>query len=169
MFRWADQQLCTIHIDQYRVIPLVCIDDKGMSLLYFGLTAIWNCTAHQILVPWRYVHPQTDHVTFRPARYVHWTFRPLWQFTTVTLRHPFILILWHFVTLFFYYCDTLTPCYCVQVTNVHPPKSWTFCYCIRTSTYFYLECDMASTFAHKWNVVTVCNWRRAPPPPYKCR
>jgi hypothetical protein len=46
-----------------------------------------------VSVPWRYIHPQTDYMTFRPARYVHWTNRPLWQLTTVTLRHPLVLLL----------------------------------------------------------------------------
>jgi hypothetical protein len=38
-------------------------------------------------VPWRSVHPQTDHVTFRPKLSVHPTNRLLWQFTTVTNVH----------------------------------------------------------------------------------
>ncbi len=37
-------------------------------------------------VPWRSVHRQTDHATFRPRRSVHPTNRLLWQFTTVTFR-----------------------------------------------------------------------------------
>jgi hypothetical protein len=53
----------------------------------------------------------------------------------------------------FYYCDTLPPpSQYVQVTNVYPPKSCTFCHCVRMSTFFHLECDRTSTFALKWNV-----------------
>ncbi len=52
------------------------------------------------MVHWRSVHPQTDHVTFRPTLFVHPTNRLLWHFTTVTFRlkvdglsvHP---KLWH--------------------------------------------------------------------------
>ncbi len=74
------------------------------------------------------------------------------------------LLLWHFDPLTFYYCDgwtqwnfttaTLGPLFGrVQVTNIRPPlKSWTFCHCNRTSTYFYLDCDRMSTFALKRNV-----------------
>ncbi len=46
-------------------------------------------------VPWRYVHPQTDQATFRPAPYVHPTYCPLWQFSTATLRPCDIFLLWH--------------------------------------------------------------------------
>jgi hypothetical protein len=38
-------------------------------------------------VPWRSVHPQTNHVTFRPKLSVHPTNRLLWQFTIVTIVH----------------------------------------------------------------------------------
>ncbi len=59
-------------------------------------------------VPWRYVHPQTDHVTFRPTPYVHPTFHPLWQFTIVTIRPPNILLLWQIDPMTIYYCDNST-------------------------------------------------------------
>jgi hypothetical protein len=53
----------------------------------------------------------------------------------------------------FYYCDTWSPIWFIQVTNIHPsPKSWTFSHCNRTSTFFYLDCDRTSTFALKQNV-----------------
>ncbi len=59
-------------------------------------------------VPWHYVHPQTDHVTFRPTPYVHPTFHPLWQFTIVTIWPLKILLLWQIDPMTIYYCDNLT-------------------------------------------------------------
>jgi hypothetical protein len=125
------------------------------------------------LVPWHYVHPQTDHATFRPTPYGHPTFRPLWQFTTVhfdpitfyycdrwtqwqfttvTLRPLYILLLWQMDPVTIYYCDTSPPIRYIQVTNVTPPKSRMFCHCNRMSTFFYLDCDRTSTFVLKRNV-----------------
>jgi hypothetical protein len=69
-------------------------------LHYFGV---------KIEVPWRYVHPQNDHATFRPTPYFHPTFRPLWQFTTVKLRPLNIFRLWQMDTVTIYYCDNSTP------------------------------------------------------------
>ncbi len=51
----------------------------------------WNISKnllHGILmVPWRSVHPQTDHATFWPKLSIHPTNRLLWQFTIVTIVH----------------------------------------------------------------------------------
>ncbi len=77
-------------------------------------------------MPRRYVHPQTDHVTFRPARYVHWTNRPLWQFTTVTLRPCDIFLLWHSDSVTF---STVTFRLKVDRLSIHP-KKWTFCHTV---------------------------------------
>jgi hypothetical protein len=55
--------------------------------------------------PWRYVHPQTNHVTFRPTPYVHPTFCPLWQFSTATLRPCDIFLLRHSDSVTIFYCD----------------------------------------------------------------
>ncbi len=64
--------------------------------------------SHEERVPWRYVHPQTDHVTFRTTPYVHPTFCPLWQFSTATLRPSDIFLLWHSDSVTIFYCDTST-------------------------------------------------------------
>ncbi len=64
------------------------------------------------LVPWRYVHPQTDHATFRPT-----PFHPLWQFTIVTIRPLNILLLWQMDPVTIYYCDTPTPWHFTTVTD----------------------------------------------------
>jgi hypothetical protein len=62
---------------------------------------------------------------------------PLWQLTTVTLRPSNILLQWQMGPVTFYYCDIWSPIWYVQVTNVHPPKSWTSCNCIRMSTFLF--------------------------------
>ncbi len=96
-------------------------------------------------VPWRYVHPQTDHMTFWPTPYVHPTFCPLWQFSTATLRPCDIFLLWHSDSVTIFYCDTSSMWHFATVTfwlcdnfllwhsvskwtglSVHP-KKWTFC------------------------------------------
>ncbi len=75
-----------------------------------------------------------------------WQFDPLtfyycdrwthWRFTTVTIWPLNILLLWQMDPVTFYYCNTSPPIRYVQVTNIHPPKSRTFCHCNRTSTFF---------------------------------
>ncbi len=118
----------------------------------------------QKTVPWHYVHPQTDHVTFWPTWYIHPTFRPLWQFTTVTLRPFNILPLRQMDPVTFYYCDTSSLIQYIQVTKHPPSKSRTFCHYNRMSTYFWLDCDRTSIFALKRNVdilshVTGYTWK----------
>jgi hypothetical protein len=106
------------------------------KLLLVCLTLTKPCEVYTVTtvtlesVPWCYVHPRTDHATFRPAWNVHWEFWPLWHLDPVT----------------FYYCDASPPIWYVQGTNVHSPQSWTFCHCVRVSTVFFLDCERMSTF-----------------------
>ncbi len=84
----------------------------SLSSLTLKIATWWKVNLNR--VPWRYVHPRTDHVTFQPTRNVPWTCRPLWQFTTVTVytvtfQPHDILLVRHF-----------TPVCYVQVTDVHP-------------------------------------------------
>ncbi len=89
------------------------------------------------MVHWRSVHPQTDHVTFRPTLFVHPTNRLLWHFTTVTFRlkvdglsvHP---KLWHsdLVNL-----DGLSQCHC----DILSQSLWHF---VRVF-FFQLCCDIS--------------------------
>ncbi len=86
---------------------------------------------HVALTLWSPVNWLRD---IRICSYVHWTFRPLWQFTNWTFQPSDNL-----------HCDTSAPIWYTQVTNIHPPQSWSFCHCVKTSTFFYLDCDMMST------------------------
>ncbi len=79
-------------------------------------------------VHWRSVHPQTDHVTFRPTLFVHPTNCLLWHFTTMTFRlkvdglsvHP---KLWHsdLVNL-----DGLSQCDKTSHCNILSQSLWHF-------------------------------------------
>jgi hypothetical protein len=74
-----------------------------------------------IAMPWRSVQPQTEDVTFRPTRYVHKIFCPLWQFSTVTLRRCDIFPQWHSDSVTIFYCNILTYSK-VDGLFVHPKK-----------------------------------------------
>ncbi len=88
-----------------------------MSLSTRTCIQLWLSVQEQVqMVPWRYVHPQTDHVTFRPTPYVHPTFCPLWQFSTATLRPCDIFLLWHSDSVTIFYCDTSTMWHFATVT-----------------------------------------------------
>ncbi len=68
-------------------------------------------------VPWRSVHPQTDHATFRPKLSVHPTNRLLWQFTTVTFVHLYDPSTYFLSTP----ASRWTVCHLWH--NVHPPQN----------------------------------------------
>ncbi len=74
------------------------------------------------------------------------------QETEWTFHHCDNLLLWHFHPVTFYYCDTSSPIWYVQVSNVYPPPCWMFSYCVSKFTFFYLDCDRTPTFALKRNV-----------------
>ncbi len=110
-------------------------------------------------VPSRYVHSQTDHMTFRPTPYVHPIFCPLtifycdtstmwhfstvifrlcdiptlWRFSTATLRPCDNFLLWHFDHVTFFYCDI--------------PTLWQF-----STVTFHLKVDGLSVHTKKWMV-----------------
>ncbi len=127
---------------------------------------------HLLSVPWCYVHPQTHHVTFRPTPYVHPTFCPLWQFSTVTLRPCDIFLLWHSNSVTIFYCNTSTMWHFSTVTfrlcdnfllwlldhvkffYCDIPTLWQF-----STVTFHLKMDRLSVHPKKWTVChTVTFW-----------
>ncbi len=68
-------------------------------------------------VPWRSVHPQTDHATFRPKLSIHPTNRLLWQFTTVTFIHLYD------PSMYFSSTPPSRWTVCHLWHNVHPPQN----------------------------------------------
>ncbi len=69
--------------------------------------------------------------------------------TTVTIYYYDISTLWHFTTVTLH---PPPPFYTSRKLTSTPPQSWTFCHCVRTSSFFYLDCESKSTFALKQNV-----------------
>jgi hypothetical protein len=69
--------------------------------------------------------------------------------TTVTIQHTTVAFWPHVIILQRHFAPNS-----IRLGNQHPlnHKSWTFCHCIRTSTFFYLDSDRTSTFALKQNV-----------------
>ncbi len=129
-------------------------------------------TLWRFSVPWRYVHPQTDHVTFRPTPYIHPTFCPLWQFSTATLRPCDIFLLWHSDSVTIFYCDTSTMWHFATVTFRLCDNFllWhfdlvTFCYCdiltlwqFSTVT-FHLKVDGLFVHPKKWTFCHTVTFR----------
>ncbi len=74
-------------------------------------------------VPWRSVHPQTDHATIRPTRSVHAMNRLMWQFTTVTFFHLYD------PSRYFSSTPASRWMVCHMWYNVHPPRNalWHLC------------------------------------------
>jgi hypothetical protein len=84
----------------------------------------------KLLVPWRSVHPRTDHATFRPTLSVHPTNRLLWHSYTCMIRpgifRPPPLRGGRFVT-----CDmmsTLLHMLCDIMSTLSWSKIWTVCH-----------------------------------------
>ncbi len=69
------------------------------------------------VVPWRSVHPQTDHATFWPKLSVHPTNRLLWHLTTETFIHLYDPSTYFLSTP----PSRWTVCYLRH--NVHPPQN----------------------------------------------
>ncbi len=114
-------------------------------------------------VPWWYVHLQNDHATLRPTQNFYPTNGLQWRFTTVMLRpcNVFtivtlwlcnVLLLWHFIPVMLYYCDISTLHGVSRNLTSTLLVRWISCHSVRTSSFFYLDCDMRSTFSLKQNV-----------------
>jgi hypothetical protein len=80
--------------------------------------------SNKLSVPWRYVHPQTDHVTFRSSEC------PQNFSLTLTIYYCDTLTL-----LQFFYCDIMTP----NKWIVRPPQKWTVCHSVKFIHLFVLS------------------------------
>jgi hypothetical protein len=97
-------------------------------------------------VPWRSVHPQTDHATFRPKLSIHPTNRLLWKFTTVTFVHLYDPSTYFSSTP----ASRWTVCHLWQ--NAHPPQN-----ALWHHVHPFLKQNLDGTSQHFWTHM----WRPA--------
>jgi hypothetical protein len=77
-----------------------CEISKEMLSVYFGLAVFSAYLGLEWCLDDTYAHPQNNHTTFRPTRYIHPTFCLLWCFTTATFRPYNFLLLRHISVMF---------------------------------------------------------------------